>query len=151
MGVNFRDSDGTVSKHFLNVPYVDIRLKQAGSESVAEHMWRYMKVNGGEGTILFKHTSDGLVRKLGSVGIGEKISAVIYFRDEFYFVFLRSIKTSLLPIWIIRSFEPFPYMRIAAIFKSTSTFLKLHSSEILTPVENNVSHIAISRRVRFLR
>lgn len=52
MGVNFRDSDGTVSKHFLNVPYVDIRLKQTGSESVAEHMWRYMKVNGGEGTIL---------------------------------------------------------------------------------------------------
>lgn len=52
MGVNFRDSDGTVPKHFLNVPYVDIRLKQAGSESVAEHMWRYMKVNGGEGTIL---------------------------------------------------------------------------------------------------
>ena len=48
MGVNFRDSDGTVSKHFLNVPYVDIRLKQTGSESVAEHMWRYMKVNGGE-------------------------------------------------------------------------------------------------------
>lgn len=59
MCVNFRDSDGTVPKHFLNVPYVDIRLKQTGSESVAEHMWRYMKVNGGEGTILFKHTSDG--------------------------------------------------------------------------------------------
>lgn len=53
MCVNFRDSDGTVPKHFLNVPYVDIRLKQAGSEGVAEHMWRYMKVNGGEGTILF--------------------------------------------------------------------------------------------------
>lgn len=99
----------------------------------------------------FKHTSDGLVRKPGSVGIGEKISAVINFRDEFCFVFLRSIKTSLLPIWIIRSFEPFPYMRIVAIFKSTSAFLKLHSSKILTPVENNVSHIAISRRVRFLR
>lgn len=88
MGVNFRDSDGTVSKHFLNVPYVDICLKQTGSEGVTEHMWRYMKVNGGEGTILFKHTSDGLVRKPGSVGIGEKISTVINFRNEFCFVFL---------------------------------------------------------------
>lgn len=151
MGVNFRDSDGTVPKHFLNVPYVDIRLKQAGSESVAEHMWRYMKVNGGEGTILFKHTSDGLVRKLGSVGIGEKYPQLLISEMNSALYFSRSIKTSLLPIWIIRSFEPFPYMRIAAIFKSTSTFLKLHSSEILTPVENNVSHIAISRRVRFLR
>ena len=73
MGVNFRDSDGTVSKHFLNVPYVDIRLKQAGSESVAEHMWRYMKVNGGEGTILFKHTSDGLVRKIGRASCRERV------------------------------------------------------------------------------
>ena len=89
MGVNCCDSDGTVPKHFLNVPYVDIRLKQAGSESVAEHMWRYMKVNGGEGTILFKHTSDGLVRKPGSVGIGEKISAVINFSDKFCFVFFK--------------------------------------------------------------
>ena len=80
MCVNFRDSDGTVPKHFLNVPYVDIRLKQAGSEGVAEHMWRYMKVNGGEGTILFKHTSDGLVGKLSAIWVSKKISAVADFR-----------------------------------------------------------------------
>ena len=85
------------------------------------------------------------------LGLEKKYSQLLISEMNSALYFSRSIKTSLLPIWIIRSFEPFPYMRIAAIFKSTSTFLKLHSSEILTPVENNVSHIAISRRVRFLR
>lgn len=37
----------------------------------------------------YTHTSDGLVRKPGSVGIGEKISAVINFSDEFCFVFFK--------------------------------------------------------------
>lgn len=151
MGVNFRDSDGTVSKHFLNVPYVDIRLKQAGSESVAEHMWRYMKVNGGEGTILLIIRLMDWSESRVPLGLEKKYPQLLISVMNSALYFSRSIKTSLLPIWIIRSFEPFPYMRIAAIFKSTSTFLKLHSSEILTPVENNVSHIAISRRVRFLR
>ena len=83
------------------------------------------------------------------LGLEKKYSQLLISEMNSALYFSRSIKTSLLPIWIIRSFEPFPYMRIAAIFKSTSTFLKLHSSEILMPVENNVSHIAISRRVRF--
>lgn len=65
--------------------------------------------------------------------------------------FLSIFMTSLFPICIIRSFEPFPYMRIVASWRSTSELFKLHSSEILIPVENNVSHIAMSRRVRFLR
>ena len=59
--------------------------------------------------------------------------------------------TSSFPICIIRSFDPYPYMRITASCISTSELFKLHSLEILIPVENNVSETAISKRVRFFR
>ena len=89
LGISVLGESHDAAAKTLGMRVIDIRLKQTGSEGVAEHMWRYMKVNGGEGAILFNHTSDGLVRKPGSVGIGEKIFAVINFSDKFCFVFFK--------------------------------------------------------------
>ena len=64
---------------------------------------------------------------------------------------LRMLMTLLFPICIIRSLVPLPSIRITASCISTSENFKLHNSDILMPVENNVSQIAISRSVRLLR
>lgn len=38
MSIDFRNINGAVAQHFLNIPDIYIRLQQAGGEGMAEHM-----------------------------------------------------------------------------------------------------------------
>ena len=52
MGVDFRDIDGTVPKHFLYVADVHVRFQQAGGEGVSEHMGRDVQINRSDAYLL---------------------------------------------------------------------------------------------------
>ncbi len=42
MSIDFRNVDGAVSQHFLNVADVHIGFQETGGKSMAEHVWRDM-------------------------------------------------------------------------------------------------------------
>lgn len=62
MCINFRDMDGAVSKHFLDIADIDIGFKQAGCEGMTEHMRCDMQINSGEATVFVDHFADRLFR-----------------------------------------------------------------------------------------
>ena len=61
MGINLRNMNGTMPKHFLNVADVHIRFQEAGGESVAEHMRSDMHIYSCYGGVFINHLTDVLV------------------------------------------------------------------------------------------
>lgn len=61
MGINLRNMNGTMPKHFLNVADVNIRFQEAGGESVAEHMRGNAHFNAGKRGIFTDCTAHRLV------------------------------------------------------------------------------------------
>lgn len=45
MGVDFRDVNGTMAKHFLDITDIDICFQKAGGKCMAEHVRGDMQVN----------------------------------------------------------------------------------------------------------
>lgn len=61
MRIYFRNIYGAVSRHFLNIAYIEIGLQQACGEGMAEHMRRYMKFNRCHGSIFVYHPAHSLI------------------------------------------------------------------------------------------
>lgn len=86
VGINFRDIDGTVPKHFLDKPNIHISLQKARGKGVAEHMRSDVHFYGCEGGVLAYHPSDGLIRECLPGLAGEKAMACLNFLVEVFFI-----------------------------------------------------------------
>ena len=61
MSIDFRNVDGAVSQHFLNVADVHIGFQETGGKSMAEHVGSNMLVNRSKRSIFVDNSPDGLV------------------------------------------------------------------------------------------
>lgn len=57
MSIYFRNVNGAMSQHFLNVTDIHICLPKACSKGVTEHMRCYVLIYGGEGGIFVNHSA----------------------------------------------------------------------------------------------
>lgn len=63
MGIDFRNVDGAVSQHFLNIADIDISFQQTCGKGVPEHMRSDMQVYRCKRGILVDNTAYGLIRQ----------------------------------------------------------------------------------------
>ena len=75
MGIDFGRTDGAVSQHFLDIPYIHILFQQESGKGMPEHMGRNMLADTGLLRIPVYHKTDGLVRKLSLQPVYKEISA----------------------------------------------------------------------------
>ena len=61
MCIYFRDVDGAVAEHFLNVADVHVGFQQAGGEGVTEHVRRDMDVDRSQSAVVVDRAADGLI------------------------------------------------------------------------------------------
>ena len=77
MCINFCYCYGAMTKHFLDIPNIDIGFQQACCEGMSKHMWGYMQVDGSKRAVFVNHSSDRLIRHRTGIGTHKKIAALI--------------------------------------------------------------------------
>ena len=82
MGVDFRDVNGTMPQHFLNVSDVHICLQKTGGKGMVEHMGSDMKVNRSQGDIFIDHAANRLIGYRSLVLINEDRLTSLVFKEQ---------------------------------------------------------------------
>ena len=81
----------TVSKHGLNIAYVNVFFEKLRGKSMAEHMWRNMVVDVSNSTIFIDHISYRLIRQTISSIVYKEISAGTYLRIVFSIILVKDV------------------------------------------------------------
>ena len=91
MGVDFRDVDGTVTKHFLDVADIHIGFYEAGGEGVAEHMRSDVHINGCKAAVFPDGSADVLVGERTSCLVDEEAVGTLNIMKVTFPVFQQSV------------------------------------------------------------
>ena len=87
MGIDFRNVDGAVSKHLLDIADINISLQQTCGKGVPEHVWGDVQVDGGKNCVFVDNAAYRLVRQDFAILIGEEMATLHDFGLKITFVF----------------------------------------------------------------
>lgn len=95
--VDFRNVDGAVSEHLLNITDIYIRLQKTGGKSMPEHMRCDMQFDRSERAVFAYHSANRLIRQRTAGQIDKEMPAFLHFRKKFISISFQYVDHIIIP------------------------------------------------------